>query len=244
MLGAKRKTRIFFSTEKTRYWDLRGECSFIEFLRDRQTRDNYVDAYEAWVVSSNDYYPFGLGMGGRIFASPTYRYGFNGKEKDESGEWGSSTHYDYGFRIYNPSIARFLSVDPLTQSYPWYTPYQFAGNTPIWAIDLDGLEEAFATDFYDENAARYKREWALNSDATQEDIGKVQFKYSDGTKSEIIPGSESELDKINRMKESIRQYDARNSDNATIAIFDRLDGPTTAEKPQITLPIPSPNPPS
>ena len=48
---------------------------------------------------------------------------------------------DYGFRLYNPSIAKFLSVDPLTASYPWYTPYQFAGNTPIQAIDIDGLEE-------------------------------------------------------------------------------------------------------
>jgi hypothetical protein len=51
------------------------------------------------------------------------------------------TQYDYGFRIYNPSIGKFLSVDPLTGSYPWYTPYQFAGNTPIQAIDLDGAEE-------------------------------------------------------------------------------------------------------
>jgi hypothetical protein len=32
-------------------------------------------------------------------------------------------------------------VDPLTSSYPWYTPYQFAGNKPIAFIDLDGLEE-------------------------------------------------------------------------------------------------------
>jgi hypothetical protein len=31
-------------------------------------------------------------------------------------------------------------VDPLTSSYPWYTPYQFAGNNPIKFIDLDGLE--------------------------------------------------------------------------------------------------------
>jgi len=31
-------------------------------------------------------------------------------------------------------------VDPLTREYPWYTPYQFAGNMPIWAIDVDGLE--------------------------------------------------------------------------------------------------------
>jgi len=33
-----------------------------------------------------------------------------------------------------------LSVDPLTGSYPMLTPYQFASNTPIQAIDLDGLE--------------------------------------------------------------------------------------------------------
>jgi len=29
----------------------------------------------------------------------------------------------------------------LTASFPWYTPYQFAGNRPIEATDLDGLEE-------------------------------------------------------------------------------------------------------
>ena len=59
---------------------------------------------------------------------------------------GGGATYDYGFRIYNSSIGRFLSVDPLTSSYPWYTPYQFAGNKPIIAIDLDGLEEYYATD--------------------------------------------------------------------------------------------------
>jgi RHS repeat-associated protein len=73
-------------------------------------------------------------------AAGEYRYGFNGKEKDK--DMNSLTAYDYGFRIYNPGIGKFLSVDPLTQSYPWYTPYQFAGNMPIISIDLDGLEES------------------------------------------------------------------------------------------------------
>ena len=75
------------------------------------------------------------------------RYAFNGKEMDDQGEWGSTgangqsnSMYDYGFRIYNPGIARFLSVDPLSPDYPWYTPYQFAGNSPVLNIDLDGLE--------------------------------------------------------------------------------------------------------
>ncbi len=69
-----------------------------------------------------------------------YRYGFNGKELDKSGEFGSLTHYDYGLRIYNPSIGKFLSVDPITDEYPELTPYQFASNRPIQGVDLDGLE--------------------------------------------------------------------------------------------------------
>ena len=64
-------------------------------------------------------------------------------QRVEFWEWGSNTHYDYGARIYNPAIAKFLSVDPLTKDYPELTPCQFASNTPIQAIDLDGLEAFF-----------------------------------------------------------------------------------------------------
>ncbi len=94
---------------------------------------------EAWISSLQDYYPFGLAMEERSSILADYRYGFNGKERDPATEWGQ-TSYDYGFRIYNPGIGKFLSVDPLTNSYPFYTPYQFASNTPIIAIDMDGLE--------------------------------------------------------------------------------------------------------
>ena len=52
----------------------------------------------------------------------------------------SLTAYDYGFRIYNPAIGKFLSVDPLSDKFPMLAPYQFASNTPIWAVDLDGAE--------------------------------------------------------------------------------------------------------
>jgi RHS repeat-associated protein len=78
-------------------------------------------------------------MPGRKYNTGNYRHGFNGKENDR--EWGDQLIQDYGFRLYNPAIGKFLSVDPLAPSYPYYTPYQFAGNMPIVAIDLDGLEE-------------------------------------------------------------------------------------------------------
>jgi RHS repeat-associated protein len=100
-----------------------------------------VDYFLADVVTANDYYPFGMGMPGRKYVSGSlYRYGFNGKEQDSEIS-GTGTQYDYGFRIYNPRISRFLSVDPKTASFPFYTPYQFAGNKPINSIDLDGLED-------------------------------------------------------------------------------------------------------
>jgi uncharacterized protein RhaS with RHS repeats len=54
---------------------------------------------------------------------------------------GGNQTYDYGFRIYNPSLGKFLSVDPLSGKFAYYSPYQYAGNTPIVAIDLDGLED-------------------------------------------------------------------------------------------------------
>ena len=66
-------------------------------------------------------------MAGRT-ESAGYRYGFNGKEQDSPGMGGGGNTYDYGFRIYNPKIAKFLSVDPLAGSYPFYTSYQFAVN--------------------------------------------------------------------------------------------------------------------
>ncbi len=80
-------------------------------------------------------------MPGRTYtAAIGYRYGFNGKEQDNEIS-GQGNQYDYGFRIYNPRLGRFLSVDPLTKGYPELTPYQFASNTPVQAIDLDGLEQ-------------------------------------------------------------------------------------------------------
>ncbi|AFC26639.1 RHS repeat domain-containing protein [Saprospira grandis] len=104
-----------------------------------------ADYYLAQVSSASLYYPFGWEMPGRKFVSGEgYRFGFNGKEDDR--DWGTQNIQDYGFRLYNPSIGKFLSVDPLSPDYPWYTPYQFAGNMPISAIDLDGLEIFFAAD--------------------------------------------------------------------------------------------------
>lgn len=105
---------------------------------------NTIDYYNADIVNATDYYPFGMQMVGRIFNTGGYRYGFNGKENDQ--ETGDQ---DYGMRIYDTRLGRFLSKDPLAYKYPMLTPYQFASNRPIAAIDLDGAEGFMKTIQYD-----------------------------------------------------------------------------------------------
>jgi RHS repeat-associated protein len=79
-------------------------------------------------------------MSERSFSSNKYRYGFNGKEKDDEVK-GAGNDYDYGMRTYDARLGRFMSVDPLSNNFAYYTPYQYAGNKPIAYIDLDGLED-------------------------------------------------------------------------------------------------------
>jgi RHS repeat-associated protein len=79
-------------------------------------------------------------MPGRKYSAGIgYRYGFNGKENDNEIK-GEGNEQDYGMRIYDPRLGRFLSVDPITSKYPELTPYQYASNRPIDGIDIDGLE--------------------------------------------------------------------------------------------------------
>ncbi|HEY8916285.1 MAG TPA: RHS repeat-associated core domain-containing protein [Chitinophaga sp.] len=99
-----------------------------------------IDYYIAEVVTQNDYYPFGMLQPERKFTlGELYRYGFNGKENDNEIK-GEGNQQDYGMRVYDPRIGRFLSVDPLTKDYPSWSPYPFAMNRPLDGIDLDGLE--------------------------------------------------------------------------------------------------------
>ena len=90
--------------------------------------------------SKTHYDPFGMLLVGRNWEGGSeYRFGFNGKESDKE-TYGDGNIYDYGFRIYNPRLGKFLSVDPLNKFYPMLTPYQFTSNRPIDGVDLDGLE--------------------------------------------------------------------------------------------------------
>jgi RHS repeat-associated protein len=74
-----------------------------------------------------------------ILGDSAYRFGFNGKLHDDD-IYGSKNSYDYGMRMLDPRLGRFMSVDPLSKKFPELSSYQYASNRPIEGIDLDGLE--------------------------------------------------------------------------------------------------------
>ncbi len=99
------------------------------------------DRFIADILSTNDYYPFGMLMPGRVFNSPDYRYGFQGQEKDDELK-GTGNSINYKYRMHDARIGRFFAVDPLVHEYPFYSPYSFSGNRVIDKIELEGLEPA------------------------------------------------------------------------------------------------------
>jgi RHS repeat-associated protein len=94
-------------------------------------------APDIWQVS--DYYPYGMQKPGRAFHAGGYRFGFNGKESDDE-IYGSENSLDFGARIYDPRLGRWLSVDPLASKLPDQSPYAGFNNNPILFVDPDGME--------------------------------------------------------------------------------------------------------
>ena len=108
--------------------------------REVGTADNIIDQYDPEIIAAQDYYPFGMQMPGREAPTTnTYRYGFNGKEEDDEVK-GDGNSVDFGARMDDPRVGRWLSVDPHQSKYPNVSPYVFVINNPICAIDPDGKD--------------------------------------------------------------------------------------------------------
>jgi RHS repeat-associated protein len=75
----------------------------------------------------------------RNFDSQEYRYGFQGQEKDSEIK-GEGLSVNYKYRMHDPRLGRFFTVDPLYRDFPWNSTYAFSENKVIHKIELEGLE--------------------------------------------------------------------------------------------------------
>ncbi|HRH51974.1 MAG TPA: hypothetical protein PLN38_01555 [Chitinophagales bacterium] len=82
------------------------------------------------------YDPFGMLLEGRNFEAD-YRFGFQNQEVDEEF-WGGAVSFKY--RVEDARLGRFFAVDPLSNSYPWNSPYAFCENKVGLGIELEGAE--------------------------------------------------------------------------------------------------------
>jgi RHS repeat-associated protein len=107
-------------------------------------------------------------MPGRKFSAGNgYRYGFNGYENDNDIK-GIGNSIDFGSRIYDPRINRWLSLDPLQKKYPGESHYVFVSSNPILYKDINGKDKIITVTI-------------LNKDGSTTQIQKIDkgyFKYS------------------------------------------------------------------
>jgi RHS repeat-associated protein len=113
-----------------------------------------VNHYSGPMVEENHYYAFGLQMSGisdkalkSKYAQNKYRY--NGKElqNQEFSDGSGLEDYDYGARMCDIQIGRWHKVDPFADKYEAISPYTYALNDPVNAIDHGGNLVIFVNGF-------------------------------------------------------------------------------------------------
>lgn len=84
------------------------------------------------ILSSTDYYPMGLTHYGEYIVNSDYNYKFQGKERLLANNYNM---YDFGSRMYDPSVGRWFNTDPQNQ---FQSPYLAMGNNWVIATDPNG----------------------------------------------------------------------------------------------------------
>ncbi len=106
------------------------------YLKDHQGNNRVVMNQSGAVEQVNHYYPFG-GLFGEGLQTSNQPYKYNEKELDR---FEGLDMYDYGFRFYDPAIARWNAVDPMIEKHFDYSGYAYVYNNPVRFIDVMGLD--------------------------------------------------------------------------------------------------------
>ncbi len=99
----------------------------------------------------------------------TNKLKYNSKEqqKEEFSDGSGLNWLDYGARMYDGQVGRWMVVDPKAETSRRWTVYNYAYNNPLRYIDPDGMQAKDWYRFYDENGVRNVK-WFENDKKAQE----------------------------------------------------------------------------
>ena len=111
-----------------------SDTSYHYFIKDHQGNVRVVADEHGNAEEVNDYYAFG-GLMSTSSRQSVQPYKYNGKELDSKGglDW-----YDYGARMYDAALGRFMKTDRFSEKYVSLSPYQYGANNPVNNIDVNG----------------------------------------------------------------------------------------------------------
>jgi RHS repeat-associated protein len=105
------------------------------YLRDHLGSVRVTINEASQIIHHDDYYPFGLSMPGRSMVTAVPKETFTGHELDDE-----SGFYYAGARYLDPVMGRWMSVDPLADKYPEWSPFNYVANNPLIIIDPNGTD--------------------------------------------------------------------------------------------------------
>ena len=135
----------------------------------------------------------------------SYRFGFNGMEKDDEIHNVTGSMYTSQFRAYDPRIARWISIDPKIKNFPWQSPYVAFDNNPIYYKDPKGAASESADDKGKRRARKAKRH--------EKKELKISKRYNDELKKYMDENS------IDKTYDAIGSFDAKNKNKRWMKKF-------------------------
>ena len=149
---------------------------------------------------------------------------------------GEGNSLNYKFRMHDPRVGRFLSIDPLAKSYPWNSSYAFSENRVIDGIDLEGAEfQPFQyTLLYYEAKAAIKTWVSGTNTALQKGVnGMVSAATTD--KLHIAMEPDSEKQKVMERERVLKQIKAINLTALTFSSITLVGTETVGSIPGLEL---------
>ncbi|WP_291152102.1 DUF6443 domain-containing protein [Flavobacterium sp. UBA7680] len=132
----------FFVTTEGYVENISGTYKYMYVYKDHLNNTRLSYDKNLAIKEENNYYPFGLKQEGyNYIKSGIDKYKYNGKEFQDELQFNV---YDYGARNYDPAIARWMSMDTLSEKYIHISPYAYVANNPTIFIDPDGKQIIFA----------------------------------------------------------------------------------------------------